>query len=181
MAVNTIKSYNSDNQAEVTVDHELKVTGNLTTNNSSVGPNGDPIPTDATLVAGKDDSGNLRPLEVDSATGELKVTGSVSGDVTPAGLRIAGRNTTMMVSTTAIALPAIPLANRNAMSIVNLSMTETLYIGFDTSVTADSVVGVTSGWEIGPNEGFNIDITETIPLYGIVASGSIMIKIMELS
>lgn len=160
---------------------DLPATAASSGGNLSVGPNGAAIPPYATLVGGNDNSGNLRPLEVDSATGELKVTGSVTGDITPAGLRIAGRNTTMMVGTTAVALPVVPLALRNAMSIVNLSGTETLYIGFNASITADSVVGVTSGWEIGPNEGFNIDITETIPLYGIVATGSIMIKIMELS
>lgn len=74
MATTHIKSYNSDNQAEVTADHELKVTGTVTANNSSVGPTGDPIPADATLVAGEDPSGNLSPLQT-NADGELIVAG----------------------------------------------------------------------------------------------------------
>lgn len=72
MAVTIIKSYNSDNQAEVTADHELKVTGNITTNNSSVGTNGDPAPTDATLIGGVDPNGDLRPLEINDE-GRLQV------------------------------------------------------------------------------------------------------------
>lgn len=107
--------------------------------------------------------------------------GTVTGSIQPEGLNIAGRNTTLSVSTTAIPLPAIPLANRNAMSIRNLSQTDVLYIGFDSSVTADSVVGITSGWQLGPNEGFNIDVQGSIPIYGIAASGSILVQVMELS
>lgn len=74
MATTVIKSYNSDNQAEVTDNHELKVTGTFTANNSSVGPTGDPVPADATLVGGEDPSGNLQALQVNNA-GELRVAG----------------------------------------------------------------------------------------------------------
>lgn len=74
MAVTTIKSFNSDFQAEVTSDNALKVAGNVTANNSSVGPTGDPIPSDATLIAGEDPNGNLSALQLNS-NGELKVAG----------------------------------------------------------------------------------------------------------
>lgn len=77
MAVNTIKSYNSDNQAEVTADHELKVTGNITTNNSSVGTNGAAAPTDSTQIGAQDASGDLQPLLVDS-NGALLVNASTA-------------------------------------------------------------------------------------------------------
>lgn len=73
MATTIIKSAISNNQAIVTDDGELLVTGNLTTNNSSVGPSGDPAPADATLVAGIDPDGNLAPVKVDS-TGAVIVT-----------------------------------------------------------------------------------------------------------
>lgn len=66
MAVTTIKSYNSDNQAEVTADHELRVTGSFTGDNASVGPTGAPIPGSATLVGGEDPNGNLEPIHLDS-------------------------------------------------------------------------------------------------------------------
>lgn len=82
MAVTTIKSYNSDNQAEVTAAHELKVTGNFTANNSSVGPTGDPVPADATLVGGTTPSGDLAALKLDSSGNLLVSTaGFVTQDV----------------------------------------------------------------------------------------------------
>lgn len=180
MAVTSLKSYNSDNQAEVTSDHALKVTGDVTANNSSVGPLDDTAPTDATLIGGIDNSGDLKPAKI-TDEGKLLVDANVSGTIEPSGLQTAGRVTTLEVSTTAVELPAVPLLDRNAMSIRNLSTTDTLYIGFDTSVTADSVVGTTSGWEVGPGEDFNLDIKGSIPVYGIVASGTILIKVAELA
>lgn len=66
MAVTTIKSYNSDNQAEVTADHELKVTGTISATNPSVGTNGAPAPASSTEVGGVDPNGDLQGLLVDS-------------------------------------------------------------------------------------------------------------------
>lgn len=48
------------------------VTGTVTASNPSVGLNGSPVPTSSTEVAGKDDSGNLTPLHVDTS-GNLNV------------------------------------------------------------------------------------------------------------
>lgn len=169
----------SDDQLLVNPDGSINVNSSGSGGNASVGPTGDPAPTDATLVGGITDAGDLEPLHIND-NGELKVTGNVTGSIQPEGLNIAGRITTMEVMVMATPLPAVPLANRNAMSITNLS-NEVLYIGFDASVTADSVVGTTSGWEIGPNEGFNIDVQGSIPIYGIAATGPILVKIMELS
>jgi hypothetical protein len=51
--------------------------------NASVGPNGSPIPADATLVAGENPSGNLQPLQTD-ASGALLV--DTSGGSAPVNL-----------------------------------------------------------------------------------------------
>lgn len=111
--------------------------------------------------------------------GAVEITGSISGAVQISGLSVAGKNTTLEVSTTAIPLPAIPLVDRNALSVRNLDSSNTLYIGFSTAVTADSVVGVTSGWQVGPNETYNVDIQDDIVIYGIVISGTIKIQVQE--
>lgn len=99
----------------------------------------------------------------------------------PSGLRTAGKVTTLDVTTTAAVLPATALTDRNAMSVHNLSTTTTVYIGFDSGVTADAVNGTTSGWELGPGEFFNTDITDGIFLYAIVSTGTAKVKVMELS
>ena len=106
---------------------------------------------------------------------------NINGEVTVSGLTIGGRNTTLDVSITAIPLPSVAFTDRNALSIRNLDATQDLYIGFDTGVTATQTNGTTSGWIIGANETFNIDITESIVIYGIVASGSIKVQVQELA
>lgn len=109
----------------------------------------------------------------------VRVTGQF--DVTPAGLRLHFRTTTMMITDVETALPATPLGSRNAMTITNLSTTDTLYIG-ESGVTADRVLGTTAGEEVGPNSGFNVDITNEIILYGICETGkSILVKVTELA
>jgi hypothetical protein len=85
------------------------------------------------------------------------------------------------VGDTEIALPVSPLSDRNAISIANLSTTDTLYIG-NTGVVADRSIGITAGWEIGPQETYNTDIKDTIIIYGLAATGkTIRVKIQEIS
>jgi hypothetical protein len=110
------------------------------------------------------------------------IGGTVTGELTLSGLRIAGRNTTMNVLDVATVIPAIPLASRNTITVTNMSGTDTLYIGFDTGVTADSVIGITSGFPVGPQQGFNLDVTDEVELYGIAEAGkTIKIIVTELA
>lgn len=110
------------------------------------------------------------------------LAGSITGEFHQTGLNVAGKNTTMYVTDTATKLPAVALSLRNSMGVTNLSPTATLYLGFSTAVTADRAVGNNAGWEVGPNEGFQLDIRDNIPLYGIAETGqTILIKIMELA
>jgi len=62
------RSFDADNDAlRVNV-----ITGAITISNPSVGVNGAAIPTSSNQAGGKDDSGNLRPLHVDTS-GNLNV------------------------------------------------------------------------------------------------------------
>lgn len=102
-------------------------------------------------------------------------------DATPSGLQNDFRTTTMLIGDVAASIPATPLSDRNSLSIANLDLAETLYIG-DSNVTADRVVGITSGWEVGPGETLNFDVKDTIIIYGRAESGkSIMVKVLEAS
>lgn len=110
------------------------------------------------------------------------ISGSISGEFTPTGLKVQGKMTTVDITDTASAIPSIALSQRNSLSIANLSTIDTLYIGFSSSVTADSSLGNNAGWEVGPSEGFNIDIQDDIVIYGIAETGkTIRVKIMELA
>lgn len=139
-------------------------------------PDGSSILIDATTDSIKIGNSATGPFLNVNPDGSI----NVEGEVTPSGLHVAGRVTTMAVSTSAVALPATALTNRNAISVTNLSTSQTLFIGFSSSVTADRAIGTNAGWEIGPNEGFNLDIKDNIVIYGI-STGSITVKIMELS
>jgi hypothetical protein len=109
-------------------------------------------------------------------------SGSVTGTFTASGLTIAGRITTVDIGDTATALPAVALSQRNALAIHNTSETDAVYIGYSSAVTADNVLGTTSGWYVGPNENFNIDITESIILYAICETGkTCRVKINEVA
>lgn len=111
---------------------------------------------------------------------DINVANQISGDFSPSGLKIAMRTTTMEVSTIPIPIPAIPLADRNSIEIQNLDDTEILYVG-NSDVTADRVLGTTSGKEIDPGSFWSLDVTETIILHGVVASGTIQIKVTEVA
>lgn len=102
-------------------------------------------------------------------------------DSTPSGLQNDFKTTTMNVGDVAIPIPATPLVDRNSLSIVNLDSVETLYIG-DSNVTADRVVGNTSGWEVGAGETLNFDVKDTIIIYGRCETGkTILVKVLEAS
>jgi hypothetical protein len=103
-----------------------------------------------------------------------------SVEAIPSGLKTAFRNTTMDVSTTALPLPSMSLTARNSIVIFNVSSTQTLYIG-NSDVTADVINGITSGWQVAPQSYFSTDITPAITLYGVFASGTHKVQVLELA
>ena len=124
----------------------------------------------------------LERLKFDvNADEEVIVRTSMEGTFTASGLRQAIRITTMLITDTAIALPAVALTGRNSVTIHNKSSTLTLYVG-PSDVVAGDDIGTTAGYEIPPNSFLNFDVSADILLFGVVASGqSIKVKIMELA
>lgn len=110
-----------------------------------------------------------------------KTTEPLSTTSTPSGLATDFRITTMTVPDTATAIPATALSNRVALSITNLDAVEVLYLGKST-VTADQAIGTTAGWEVGPSESFNVDIADSLVIFGRAETGkTILIKVLEIS
>lgn len=109
------------------------------------------------------------------------VTGSVNigeGSLNVVGFTKEWKVTTVSVGTTAVAIPTTSLTDRNTLIIWNKDNAATLYIGPANTVTADDAA-TTGGWEILPREMLNIDITDSIQVYAIVASGTVTVKILE--
>lgn len=110
-----------------------------------------------------------------------KIVDAITGSFSPSGLTKEFKNTTMLVGDVATKIPATPLTDRNAMAIYNGHATKTLYIG-NSNVTADTVVGTTSGWKIDAGSYLQLDIKETIEMYAIYEGGvSAMVQIMEVA
>ncbi len=104
------------------------------------------------------------------------------GEITPSGLNTEGKNTTIDIGDTYAKLPSTPLNDRNALSIHNTSTTDILYIGFDSNVTADNVLGNTSGRQLGTGQVMNFDVTNNVEIYAIAPTGkTIRVHLMELA
>lgn len=124
---------------------------------------------------------DYRKLHVDD-DGSLYVVGVVTGTFSATGLTIGGRITTIDITDTVTTLPPTSLTDRNSLSVHNTSTSDSVYVGYHSGITADNVLGTTSGWLIGPDENFNIDITEHILLYAICATGkTCRVKINEVA
>ena len=134
-------------------------------------------PPEARQVTGTDITGDKHALDVVIGNPSLDVT----GEFTPTGLMVEIKITTLDVGDTESALPATALSGRNSIVVHNTDLVETLYVG-PTGVTADNVVGTTSGHEIGPRETFALDIQDDIVLYGIAPTGkTIRVKVTEVA
>lgn len=104
------------------------------------------------------------------------------GTATFSGLSLRFLVTCLDITDVAAKIPTSALLSRNSLSIRNKSATKTIYIGEANTVTADSVIGTTSGWEIPANGELNIDITNDIELWAIAETGvTIRAKVLEVA
>ena len=103
------------------------------------------------------------------------LSGEVSGEFTPSGLRISGRVTEVVLSDTAwTALPPVPLANRNAINIQNYSGSQ-IKLNFDPTIT--EYVGVV----VNDQSERNYDIKDSILIFARSELGAPKITVEELS
>lgn len=103
------------------------------------------------------------------------LSGEVSGEFSPSGLRISGKVTEVVLSDTAwTALPPVALINRNAINIQNYSGTQ-IKLNFDPSVATYTGVVVNDQSER------NYDIKDTIVIYAKAEIGNPVIIIEEVS
>lgn len=106
----------------------------------------------------------------------VRVTGqNFSGTFSPTGLNIAGRMTLVTLNdSTWTALPATPLANRNAISIQNQ---DTVEIKYNYDNTEPGYVGA----KIAPDGERFLEIKDTIIVYAKTQTGTATILVEELS
>ncbi len=116
------------------------------------------------------------PAEISDEPVDVVVTsGSITGTFTPSGLTIGGRITVVSInSTTWTALPATPLANRNAVAIQNES-------GGLVKVNYDSAAVGFVGMTIFDDGERQYDITDDILIYAKSASGTVNVTVEEIA
>jgi len=111
----------------------------------------------------------------ENSNGDTAVRGVVEGNFSFSGLRIGGRISEVTLNdATWVALPAIPLTDRNAISVQNTSNVEI-------KIQYDNLVVSYSGVAIGISGERFYDLTDQIIIYGKSSSGSAVITIEELA
>ena len=132
--------------------------------------------TDIDNLALNDRIKNAHTLDED---GYVILRTSAKGTFSFAGLNKDWLITTMTVGDTATALPISSLSDRNSIMIRNTSDTETVYVG-KSNVTADLVIGTTSGLPLAPGDQFAVDVRNAVVIYGRCASGkSAIVQVVE--
>ena len=101
---------------------------------------------------------------------------AVTGNFTPSGLRVAGKITQVLLSTTSwTALPpGGPLDNRNAINIQN-------YSGDEVKLQFDPTVPGYDGVYLNDQSERNYDIKDTIQIYAKAKTGGSIITVEEIS
>jgi len=128
---------------------------------------------------------------IEKPNGETSVRVWVSNDTPAEAIPVSGsfnisaptgpfQITVFNVSDTAADPLPSPLAFRVSVSIRNRSATNTVYFGKTSSLTPDNAA--TGGWEIGPEEDFNIDLTDDNVFFLIAEPGKTStVKILEIA
>lgn len=105
----------------------------------------------------------------------VKSLPGLNGEIIPAGLRNGGRISFVTIDAVSwTALPPVPLAGRNAISIQNLSGTE-IKLQYDNTVIGYSGVVMATGSERFYN------ITDAITIYAKAAAGTPTVTVEEIS
>jgi hypothetical protein len=120
----------------------------------------------------------VRVCVANPSTAPVEVTGTISATAAaPTGP--IKRSVATATDSAADPIP-VPLTNRVAVSIRNKSATETVYLGEDGTITPDN--SATGGWEIGPGEDFNLDLSDSNGFFLITEPGkTALVKFLEIA
>ncbi len=132
---------------------------------------------EASVIVGS----GINPLKkgvcVNETTGERHLRGTSVVVLNPedASAGCSGLATAMTLGVTAVQLPSTPLPYRRAISICNNSQSDTIFIGFDPSVTTGT------GFPVGAGTQLNMDINGQVLVWGVSEAASTDVRILELS
>lgn len=131
---------------------------------------------EASVIVGSGINPLKKDVCVNNTTGERHLRGTAVVILNPedGSAGCSGLVTAVTLGITAVQLPSTPLKYRRAISICNNSA-ETIYIGFDPGVVTGT------GWPIPAGTAISLDINGQVLVYGVGASNSLDVRILELS
>lgn len=97
----------------------------------------------------------------------------------PQGLKGQWIITTILVTDVQTPLPATPLTDRNFVYIENTEPSKEVWVG-PSGLTADRVVGTTSGKKLDPDESVKFDFKDNLLVYGRCEAGkTAIVRVIE--
>jgi len=87
----------------------------------------------------------------------------------------SGLVTAVTLGGTVVKLPTTPLKYRRAISVLNNSTGDTVYIGFNPALTTGT------GWPLAAGGSISFDMNGEVLLYGLSSGTSTDVRILELS
>lgn len=129
-------------------------------------------PSEADIQTGTDFPGNKRAADVNL------LGGSITSAPNPPPNAFLVK--TQLLTDVATKLPAVPATSRIGLMIVNYDAADTIFVGPTSAVTADLVVGSTSGMQIRALESQNIQLSDSADVWAIMEAGkTAMVQIVE--
>ncbi len=132
---------------------------------------------EASVIVGS----GINPLKKDLCPNEttqerhLRGTNTVVLNPEDASAGCSGIVTAITLGGATVKLPTTPLKYRRAISVCNNSTADTIYIGFDPSVSTGT------GWPVPAGNTISMDINGQILIYGVSDGTSTDVRILELS
>lgn len=109
---------------------------------------------------------------------DVIVRTSAKGTFTVAGM-VDFLVTTQDITDVASELPAIAMAGRKSISIINISG-DPVFIGPTSAVSATNDLGTNAGWPISSNGYLNFDLAGIVKIFAIAEAGkTVRLKIKE--
>jgi len=132
---------------------------------------------EASIIIGS----GINPLKQDVPTNSTSQESHIRGTnvvlINPEDCSAGGSGlvTALTLGGTVAKLPTTPLKYRRAISVINNSSSDTVYVGFDPNITTGT------GWPLAAGACVSFDLNGAVELYGVSSGSSTDVRILELS
>tara|TARA_R110002096_G_scaffold108964_2_gene238494 strand:+ start:3394 stop:3801 length:408 start_codon:yes stop_codon:yes gene_type:complete len=132
---------------------------------------------EASIIIGSGIGPLKKEVPVNSTSHESHIRGTNVVLINPEDCSAGGSGlvTATTLGTAVAKLPITPLKYRRAISVMNNSTADTVYVGFDPAMTT------ATGWPLSAGACISFDLNGGVLLYGVSSGSSTDVRILELS